>query len=69
MPIHIENKIDYPCDEGAIESLLEFAFGSLGLDPKCELEVSIVGEDEMSDLHVKWMGEPGPTDVLSFPID
>ena len=23
----------------------------------------------MSDLHVKWMDEEGPTDVLSFPMD
>lgn len=69
MAILIENKIDFPCDEGAIESLLRFAFESLGLDASCELEISIVGVDEMSDLHVEWMGEPGPTDVLSFPMD
>lgn len=69
MPIQIENKIDHPCNEGAIESLLIYAFDSLGLDSQCELEVSIVDEEEMSDLHLKWMGEPGPTDVLSFPMD
>jgi probable rRNA maturation factor len=23
----------------------------------------------MSDLHLQWMDEPGPTDVLSFPMD
>jgi probable rRNA maturation factor len=23
----------------------------------------------MEQLHLKWMDEPGPTDVLSFPID
>ena len=23
----------------------------------------------MTELHEKWMGEPGPTDVLSFPMD
>jgi len=23
----------------------------------------------MSELHVQWMDEPGPTDVLSFPMD
>lgn len=69
MPIEIENKADFPCDERAIESLLEFAFRSLGLDPRCEIDISIVGLMEMSELHVKWMAEPGPTDVLSFPMD
>lgn len=23
----------------------------------------------MEELHIKWMDEPGPTDVLSFPMD
>ena len=23
----------------------------------------------MTELHVKWMDEPGPTDVMSFPMD
>ena len=29
----------------------------------------IVDEDAMTELHVRWMDEPGPTDVLSFPMD
>jgi probable rRNA maturation factor len=31
--------------------------------------VVLVGEEAMADLHVRWMNEPGPTDVLSFPMD
>jgi len=34
-----------------------------------ELALSFVDEDEMADLHVRFLGEPGPTDVLSFPLD
>ncbi len=34
-----------------------------------ELSVSFVAEDEIADLHERYMGEPGPTDVLSFPLD
>jgi probable rRNA maturation factor len=34
-----------------------------------ELSVSLVGEDEIADLHLRYMGEEGPTDVLSFPLD
>jgi probable rRNA maturation factor len=33
-----------------------------------ELSVSFVTEDEMADLHVRYLGEEGPTDVLSFPL-
>ena len=31
--------------------------------------MSFVDETEMADLHVRYMGEEGPTDVLSFPLD
>lgn len=34
-----------------------------------ELSVSFVREDEIADLHLRYMGEKGPTDVLSFPLD
>jgi probable rRNA maturation factor len=34
-----------------------------------ELSLSFVTEDEIADLHVRYMDEPGPTDVLSFPMD
>ena len=34
-----------------------------------ELSVSFVTEDEMADLHLRYMKEEGPTDVLSFPQD
>jgi probable rRNA maturation factor len=30
--------------------------------------LSFVDEAEIEDLHVRFMGEPGPTDVLSFPL-
>ena len=34
-----------------------------------ELSVSFVTEREIANLHERYMGEPGPTDVLSFPLD
>jgi probable rRNA maturation factor len=34
-----------------------------------ELSLSLVTPEEMSDLHATYMGEEGPTDVLSFPMD
>ena len=34
-----------------------------------ELSVSFVTEDEMADLHLRYLEEEGPTDVLSFPQD
>ena len=52
-----------------INSLLTFALLELELNPECEINVSFVAEDYMTELHIKWMDEPGTTDVLSFPMD
>jgi probable rRNA maturation factor len=37
--------------------------------PQTDLSILFVDTEVMTDLHVKWMDEPGPTDVLSFPMD
>jgi len=31
--------------------------------------VSLIDDAEMEELHLRYLGEPGPTDVLSFPLD
>ena len=43
-----------------------FAEGVRGL---AELAVLFVNEREMAELNDSYMGKPGPTDVLAFPID
>ena len=56
-----------PSDE--IVSLLTFAMGELKLNKECDLNVGFIEDEYMSALHIKWMHEPGTTDVLSFPMD
>jgi probable rRNA maturation factor len=34
-----------------------------------ELSISLVGEEEIAELHERYLHEAGPTDVLSFPLD
>jgi rRNA maturation RNase YbeY len=34
-----------------------------------ELSVALVGDTQMSSLHERFMDIPGPTDVLTFPLD
>ncbi len=36
---------------------------------RAELSLSFVGEPEMTELHERFMHEPGPTDVLTFPLE
>jgi probable rRNA maturation factor len=39
------------------------------IHPLAELSLVLYDEPAMERLHVQWMDEPGPTDVMSFPMD
>jgi len=43
--------------------------GDEGVRGECELSVLFVDETAMASLNHRFMGQEGPTDVLSFPID
>lgn len=68
MAIEVLNKTDLRCDEEALLSLAHFASEYLGLESQSELAITIVELAEMAALNQQWMGESGPTDVLSFPM-
>ncbi|MFM1917881.1 MAG: hypothetical protein RJB01_1396 [Actinomycetota bacterium] len=55
------------CDD--LDQMLSHHMGALRLPAQCDISIRFVDEEEMSALHVEWMNEPGPTDVLSFPMD
>lgn len=67
--ISVTNETDIACDTDALDRLAVFLLDRLRLHPGCELAITLVSEERMTDLHVEWMDEPGPTDVLSFPMD
>ena len=69
MPILFENESDLACPEGELRALAAHAIKYMKLDERVELSILAVNEDEMERLHIEWMDEEGPTDVLSFPID
>ncbi|MBM3722356.1 MAG: rRNA maturation RNase YbeY [Actinobacteria bacterium] len=69
MNIEITNLASLKCDESRIKSVASYSLEKLGMHPDCELSISLVEESEMSSLHMQWMDEQGPTDVLSFPMD
>ena len=69
MTIDVTNRSGVAAPESEIESLLTFGIDYLELHPECELSVTFVDDKEMEELHIKWMDEPGTTDVLSFPMD
>ena len=69
MSIEINNESGVEVDEPAIQRLSVFALDQMRVHPDAELAILFVDEAAMEQLHVQWMDEPGPTDVLSFPMD
>ena len=69
MAIEINNESGVDVDERAVQRLATFVLDELHVHPDAELAIVFVDEGAMEQLHVQWMDEPGPTDVLSFPMD
>jgi probable rRNA maturation factor len=64
----ISDRQSSPVDVDALASLARRTLLAEGLR-EVELSLSFVDESEMEELHVRYLDEPGPTDVLSFPLD
>jgi len=67
--IEINNESGVEVDAEAVQRLAVFALDQMHVHPDAELAIVFVDEAAMEQLHVQWMDEPGPTDVLSFPMD
>lgn len=52
-----------------LTDLTAFLYAQLGLAAAVELSITLVDEAQMEELHLEWMELPGPTDVMSFPMD
>jgi probable rRNA maturation factor len=69
MTVELNNESGLPADGPGLVRLATFALDQLRIHPLAELSVLLVDEATMSAYHEKYLGEPGPTDVLSFPMD
>ncbi|WP_136707129.1 rRNA maturation RNase YbeY [Agromyces sp. H66] len=69
MSIEVNNESGIEVDEAALQRLAVYVLDAMHVHPDAELAIVLVDEGAMEQLHVQWMDEPGPTDVLSFPMD
>ncbi len=69
MSIEIANESGVDVAEAALAQLARHVLDEMGVHPLAELSVLLVDEPAMAELHVRWMDEDGPTDVLAFPMD
>jgi probable rRNA maturation factor len=67
--IEIANESGVAVDEAGLAALARHVLDGMRVHPLAELSVLLVDEAAMADLHQRWMGEAGPTDVLAFPMD
>ena len=65
----ISDRQSIPVDVDGLTVLAGDTLRAEGSIDGVELSVSFVDEAEMAELHLRYMNEEGPTDVLSFPLD
>lgn len=69
MSVELTNESGFPVDEASLQAVTMHAMASMKVHPDADVAIVLVDEKAMSELHLQWMDEPGPTDVLSFPMD
>jgi probable rRNA maturation factor len=67
--IDVNNESGAEVDEVALVAVARHVLERMRIHPLAELSVVCVDAAAMEQLHLQWMDEPGPTDVLSFPMD
>ena len=69
MSIDVLNETDYALDEMELVACARYVMEQMRVHPQADLCLKLVDEAAMEVLHVQWMDLPGPTDVMSFPMD
>jgi probable rRNA maturation factor len=69
MSIEVSNESGIDVSEEELISVARFAIDKMNVNPAAELSMVLLDTSSMADLHMRWMDLPGPTDVMSFPMD
>ena len=69
MTVEVSNESGLDISEDELISVARFVIAKMKVNPSAELSMVLLDTDAMADLHMRWMDLPGPTDVMSFPMD
>jgi probable rRNA maturation factor len=69
MTIEVSNESGLDVSEEELISVARFVIRRMDVNPAAELSMVLLDVNAMADLHMRWMDLPGPTDVMSFPMD
>jgi probable rRNA maturation factor len=67
--VDVLNETDHRLDEFELVACAKYVMEQMRVHPRADLCIRLVDEPAMEVLHVQWMDLPGPTDVMSFPMD
>lgn len=67
--INILADAKFPFDRNALRQALTEVLAKNKLVKDVEINVLVVGKRKMSQFHQQYLNLPGPTDVLSFPLN
>ena len=67
--IEVSNESGVDVSEEELISVARFVIRQMNVNPAAELSMVLLDLAAMADLHMRWMDLPGPTDVMSFPMD
>lgn len=63
------NETEYDIDGTEFVALAEHVLNAMHVATDAELTIVFIDPKPMEDLHIRWLDLPGPTDVMSFPMD
>ncbi len=65
----VDHPDEPPVDAEAIDMLVRDALRAEGATGSWEVAVAIVSDDHLAALHGRFLGDPSPTDIMTFPRD
>lgn len=69
MTVEVINETDVNINVVEFTDLAEYVMHQMHVGSGAELCIMFIDPDPMAELHEQWLDLPGPTDVMSFPMD
>lgn len=69
MTTEVNNETNVEIDLAEFSALADHVLRAMHVSPQAELNILFIDPEPMEELHVRWLDLPGPTDVMSFPMD
>lgn len=69
MSVEVVNESSVDVDSERTVALTEYVLRAMHVHPSADVSIMFIDPEAMEKLHIQWMDESGPTDVLSFPMD